>query len=370
MEVTLTLHSSSVKRRVASARKIAQDVGFASCILRRWRYNRHARMRSTSIIIAVMTAWGFLESSVVAASAAPESPPSAPTMTPQEVICRDFLQSVSDLWFLLSGISNRAEADAQAVPFRELVRRICLLDEQLSSSSTNSGLPVEVEAEVHEDAATAESAEMLDTLQLRILESFDDVNAEFLSLCRVQCYGSVKLAQAFEEAAETGMFAEDALMSLQGRKPVPSAGETEQELARRQKLEEPDRAVLTVLQQVKDASSAQKAVAALTQIAGRLRLLIPEKVWDNRSFSEGARARARAAYEPISPLLWGIRTELVRIAELPGYDTESFDTFSDALNNVFENIGATHSEWFDDVFDASFRSDLDDALRENTSSTY
>ncbi len=288
-------------------------------------------------------------------------------MSPQEVICRDFLQSVSDLWFLLSGIGNRTEADAQAAPFTELVHRICLLDEQLSASSTDSGLPVEVEAEVHEDAAAAERAEMLDALQLRILESFDDVNAEFLSICRVQCYGSAKLAKAFSDASETGMFSEDSFRILQGFGTSLSDAETERELARRRNLEAPDRAVLSVLQQVKDVASAQGAVATLTQLAGSLRLLVPEKVLDNRSFSEAARARARAAYEPISPLLWGIRTELVRIAALPGYDTESYDTFSDALNNVFENIGATHSEWFDDVFDASFRSDLDEALQENAS---
>lgn len=321
-------------------------------------------MRKSSIIFCCLAAWGLFCSPVAAASA-----DGTPPLTQQEVICRDFLQTVSDLWFLLSGISTRQEADAQAAPFSDLVRRICLLDEQLSSSSTGSGLPVEVEAEVHEDAATAETAEMLDTLQLRILESFDDVNAEFLSLCRVQCYGSAKLAKAFTEAAETGMFSEEAVQSLQGQQAPPSAAETERELARRHNLEAPDRAVLHVLQQVKDASSAQHAVNALTQLAGRLRLLVPEKVLDNRSLPESARARAVAAYEPISPLLWGIRTELVRIAALPGYDTESYDTFSEALNNVFENIGATHNEWFDDVFDASFRSDIDDALQENATSS-
>lgn len=323
-------------------------------------------MRNPSFIVCCLAAWGFLGSPVAAADA----PASVEAMTPQEIICRDFLQSVSDLWFLLSGIGNRAEADAQAAPFTELVHRICLLDEQLSASSTASGLPVEVEAEVHEDAEIAEKAERLDALQLRILESFDDINAEFLSLCRVQCYGSAKLVKAFTEAAETGMFAEDSLLTLQGQGDSPTDKETEAELARRRNLEAPDRAVLTVLQQVKDASSAQRAVAALTQLAGNLRQLVPEKVLDNRSFSDAARARARAAYEPISPLLWGIRTELVRIAALPGYDTESYDSFSDALNAVFENIGATHSEWFDDVFDASFRSDLDEALQENAPSSY
>lgn len=325
-------------------------------------------MRNPSVIVCGLAAWGLFGTPVAAVSVAPAPPAASAPLSPQEVICRDFLQSVSDLWFLLSGISNRKDADAQAAPFSELVRRICLLDEQLSSAPTNSGLPVEVEAEVHEDAATAEAAEMLDTLQLRILESFEDVNAEFLSLCRVQCYGSDKLAKAFTEAAETGMFAEEALTSLQGQGARASVAETEKELARRQHLEAPDRALLTVLQQVKDAPSAQLAVAALTQLAGRLRLLIPEKSLDNRSFSESARKRVCATYEPISPLLWGIRTELVRIAALPGYDTESYDTFSDALNTVFENISATHSEWFDDVFDASFRSDLDEALQENSTS--
>lgn len=327
-------------------------------------------MRNPFVIVGCLAAWGFLGSPVAAASAVSAAAATTPAMTQQEMICRDFLQSVSDLWFLLSGIGSRAEADAQAAPFTELVHRICLLDEQLSASSTDSGLPVEVEAEVHEDAETAEKAERLDALQLRILESFDDVNTEFLSLCRVQCYDSAKLAKAFTDAAETGMFSEEALLTLQGQASSPSAAETEKELARRRNLEAPDRAVLTVLQQVKDAPSAQRAVAALTQLAGSLRLLVPEKVLDNRSFSDAARARASAAYEPISPLLWGIRTELVRIAALPGYDTESYDTFSDALNTVFENIGATHSEWFDDVFDASFRSDLDEALQENAPSSH
>lgn len=285
--------------------------------------------------------------------------------TPQERICRDFLRSVSELWFVLSGIGSREDADAAAPRFAELVRNICLLDEQLSLSSTNTGLPVEVEAEVHESEAAAKAADMIEALQLRILESFDDVNAEFLSLCRVQCYGSEKLQTAFLESAATGMFAEDAVAMLEGACTPLNAMETEQELARLQRLAEPDRAVLDVLQQVKDVASAEKAAASLAQIAQRLHNLVPEKSLDNRSFAEQYAGKVRAAVAPLSPLLWGIRTELVRIAALPGYDSESYDRFSDELNNVFDGLDATHSSWFDDVFDASFRSDLDDAIQEN-----
>lgn len=318
-------------------------------------------MWNPSIIICCLAAWGLAVSPVAAAD---DAPAAAATMTPQEVICRDFLQSVSDMWFLLAGINNRAEADAQTEPFRDLVRRICLLDEQLSSSSTASGLPAEVEAEVHGDAAVAETASTLDALQLRILESFDDVNAEFLSLCRVRCYGSTSLAKAFAEAAETGMFSEDSVALLQPAR-RPAAEESETELARLKRLEEPDRAMLRVLEQVKDAASAQKAVAALKQISKRFETLRPAEETQGTAFAEASRAKVRQVSERISPLLWGIRTELVRIAALPGYDSESYDTFSDALNTVFDELGATHRTWFDDVFDASFRTDIDDALMEN-----
>lgn len=285
--------------------------------------------------------------------------------TQQERIYREFLQTTTDMWFLLSGIGNGEEAGTAAPRFTELVNRICTLDEQLSHASTESGLPAEVEAEVHEDAETAAVAGALETLQVRILEAFDDVNAEFLSLCRVHCYDSSALIAAFAAAADTGMFSEEALAMLSPQAVPMSDMESEEELARLRSLEEPDRAVLSVLQQVKDAASAEKAAAALAQISRRLHNLAPQQPLGNRSFAERYRAGIRAAFEPLSPLLWGIRTELVRIAALPGYDTEPYDSFSEALNSVYEDLDATHSTYFQDVFDASFRADLDDALQEN-----
>ncbi|MCQ2364727.1 MAG: hypothetical protein MJ051_04145 [Akkermansia sp.] len=285
--------------------------------------------------------------------------------TPQEHIYREFLQATTDMWFLLSGVSNREDACAAAPRFTELVNRICTLDEQLSHASTESGLPAEVEAEVHEDAETAAVAGALETLQVRILEAFEDVNAEFLSLCRVHCYSSAELATAFVAATDTGMFSEEALAQLSTNETPMSDMESEEELARLRSLEEPDRAVLSVLQQVKDAASAEKAAEALASLSRRLHNLAPQHPVDHRSFAERYRAGIRAAFEPLSPLLWGIRTELVRIAALPGYDTEPYDAFSDALNSVYEDLDAAHSSYFNDVFDASFRADLDDALQEN-----
>lgn len=320
-------------------------------------------MRKHWFSIGILAAWGLCSSVAAHAATVPATPQK------QEIIYRDFLQSVSDLWFLLSGISNRADADAQTPAFTDLVHRICLLDEQVSAASTNSGLPMEVEAEVHEDAASAETAELLETLQLRILESFEDVNGEFLSLCRVRCYGSAKLRKAFEEASDTGMFSEEALLILKHEKRRLSEQETERELMRMKRLVEPDRAVLRVLEQVKDVASAQKAVASLNKLSRRLQSLIPEHAEEDTMLAESAKTKEHEVYEPLSPLLWGIRTELVRIAALPGYDGEPYDGFSEALNMVFSDLDATHRRYFDDIFDASFRQDLNNALQENAPSS-
>lgn len=320
-------------------------------------------MRKLWIIIGCLLTPGLAAPAPasVDASAAAE----ARSLTQQESIYRDFLQASSDLWFLLSGINNEAEADAAAPRFTELVHRICLLDEQLSAASTETGLTTEVQAEVQEDAEAAAVAGMLDTLQLRILEAFDDVNAEFLSLSRVHCYGSAALKNAFVESAETGMFSEEALSFLSDDGAPMSEMQSEEELERLQRLEEPDRAVLSALQQVKDAASAKNATETLVQLSRKLHNLIPEQQYLRCTYAERYAAHARKVFDSLSPLLWGIRSELVRIAALPGYDSESYDAFSDALNSVYEDLDATHHVYFDDVFDASFRSDLDDAMQEN-----
>lgn len=86
-------------------------------------------------------------------------------------------------------------------------------------------------------------------------------------------------------------------------------------------------------------------------------------------FADERAESVRAAIEPLRQALWGIRNEIVRLAALPGYSEAKFDEFSEQLDKVYDALEATHSLWFEDVFDASFRSDLEDAYRENIKNT-
>jgi hypothetical protein len=89
----------------------------------------------------------------------------------------------------------------------------------------------------------------------------------------------------------------------------------------------------------------------------------------NRDFAPRNQSVAREVLAPIEPILWAIRSEIVRIAALPGYEAETYDAFSDALDRVFECLAATHCNIFDSIFDSSFRCDLDNALQENAVSS-
>lgn len=272
---------------------------------------------------------------------------------------REFLQATSDLWFLLSGIRDKEDADRAAAPFSDLVRRIFALDDRFSQLSTVDMLP---------ELQEGDCAGQLDKIQVQILDSFENLNGEFNGLCRVRCYGSKALTAAFQEAVSSGMFTEDDMVLLQDIKPPMNEEETAAELCRLKNLEAPDRAVLDVLEHVTDPGSASKAVPELTTLSRRLMELQPEPSLSNRSFAESSSVSESAAYAPIEPLLWGIRNELVRIAALPGYETEPYDDFSAALESVFEGLGRTHCACFDNVFDACFRDDMDEAVQSKFSS--
>ena len=268
---------------------------------------------------------------------------------------QEFLQTASEMWMLLSGVSSRQDADAAAARFSELVRITFELDNRLSS------LPL--------IAPEAECVGMMDSVQLRILETMDDLHVEFLSICRARCYGSEPLVKAFEQAIELGMFAEEDRELLESPGAPLSAEEALAEIARLNRLEAPDREVLHVLEQVQDEEEASKAAVKLTSISLQLKPLIPAEDMEHREFAPEAAAAAQAVLAPLEPILWAIRSEIVRIAALPGYEAETYDDFSVALDLVFESLGATHTNLFDSVFDASFRTDLDNALRENSISS-
>ena len=283
-----------------------------------------------------------------------------------ERVGQEFLKTTSDMWFLLSGIGDKETADAAAPRFLELVQRVTELDELLSRLPMVSAEPVEESA----DSDEVHVVGMMDGVHLRILEAFEDLNTEFLGLCRVRCYGSERLRVAFQQAVASGMFSESDAELLSAPSLPLDEEETRRELVRLKRLAEPDRILLAVLEKVQDAESAHEAALRLSELSERLGMLQPESCVVDREFSDASSEPVREVLEPLEPLLWGIRSEIVRIAALPGYDSAPFDSFSDALDLVFERLGETHNACFESVFDASFRSDLDEAMHENATSSY
>lgn len=281
--------------------------------------------------------------------------PASGELTEAQQLGQQFLKTASEMWFLLSGISSREEADQAAPRFLQLVRETFELDNQLSALPMSSNV--------------AECVGMMDGVQLRILETMDDLHVEFLSLCRAHCYDSDLLSNAFAEAVQLGMFAEADIEMLEEPGEPFTEEETRLEIVRLKRLLEPDRAVLLVLTDVQNERSAADAALKLVLLTQRFKTLLPEAQLNNRYFSPASMGAAQEVLAPIEPILWAIRSEIVRIAALPGYEAETYDDFSNALDNVFECLAATHQTLFDAVFDASFRTDLDNALRENTIST-
>lgn len=267
----------------------------------------------------------------------------------------EFLQTASEMWMMLSGVSSKQDADRVAGRFSELVKRTFELDNRLSS------LPLV--------SPEAECVGMMDSVQLRILETMDDLHVEFLSICRAHCYGSERLTLAFEQAIELGMFAEEDRELLQEPGEPLSESESMAEIVRLDRLEQPDREVLDVLVTVQDEQAASKAAVKLTSLSLLFKTLMPAQDVDNRGFAPTSAEAAREVQAQLEPILWSIRSEIVRIAALPGYEAETYDDFSVALDLVFESLDATHAQLFDSVFDASFRTDLDNALRENSISS-
>ena len=263
---------------------------------------------------------------------------------------RELICLCNDMWLLLSSVSNRKTADSAAPELRTMLERMVLLSDRLCSEG---GQDLELLNEMHE----------------QLEESLEELTSEFNSLCEARCFGSDKLITEFRFAVEVGMFTDECIALLDPPKPVLTDAETRAEFQRFKRLVEPDQAVLDTLKGVQDSSSAGSAAVQLCALSSTLNQLVPDKALAERNFSPENHVSARRAYRPIEPLLWGIRTEIVRIASLPGYHKKEFDLFSDALETVFRSLAETHYHFFDEVFDESFHSDLDEALQENSSTT-
>ncbi len=293
----------------------------------------------------------------VVAAAAPSSPAAAEGQgtAVEEALAkkdpvdayRDLLLATNELWFLLSGIRDKADADKAAVRFGELVQKVSKMDDDLVLMGDEP-----------------QQQESLDQLRYQIMDAYCSVDSEFGGLCRVRCYGSQELVDAFQSAVAGGMFDADDLPLIEIHRPF-SREEARAELARIKKLAVPDKALLEHLRLVTDSGTARQVAPELAREVEKLRQLQPDGKLAKRNFADRNAPAVRAACEPVEGLLWGIRSEIVRIAGIPGYSDEPFDTFSDTLDAVYEVLGETHSEWFNEVFDDSFRMDLDEAYREN-----
>lgn len=262
------------------------------------------------------------------------------------------LSITNEMWFLLSGVVDKKTADAAAHRFAELAEASSRMSDQL-----------------FDDDSQALDVEALDQDTYRIAEAYEDLSYEFDSLCQARCYNSPKLTQAFLQAMKNGVFSDDCAEYLLETPRTLNENEARAEISRLKNLETPDRELLRILTKVQDSHSADEAAPALSDLTKKLRRLLPENRLRPTNFHENDKSALRTACGKLEPILWHIRSEIVRIVSLPGYDEDRFDSFSDALDSAFESLGDTHAECFDDIFDASFRADLDDALHESITSS-
>ncbi len=261
------------------------------------------------------------------------------------------LRVTNEMWLLLSGVVNRETAEKAAAPFVKLAKESASLSDKMFDGD-----------------ARALDVEALDRNAYRIAESYDELCQEFSSLCHSRCYGSPQLMQAFLQAMDLGVFSDEERENLNTSTRMLSEQEAVAELQRLARMGSEDSELLTLLTRVKDADTAKKVAPQLTTLAQRAMSGCPTLRLTTDNFPSPCHGQLLSVCRALEPLLWRIRTEIVRIVGLPGYDSEQFDVFSDALDSVYESLSKTHSECFDEVFDASFRTDLDDALHEGLSS--
>lgn len=258
------------------------------------------------------------------------------------------LSVTNEMWFLLTGVVDKGTADAASARFAKLAEKSSELSDKL-----------------FDEDAQAQDVEALDQNTYRIAEAYEDLSYEFESLCRARCYGSDKLVAAFVSAMRLGVFSDEHEDFLQTSSVLLSERSAIDEIKRLRGLIKPDNQLLLILARVHDPASADAVTIELCDLAEHFRELRPKVKLRVSNFPEKNHPALHEVCSQLEPLLWKIRSEIVRVVALPGYDHEQFDTFSDALDLVFENLSDAHSVCFEDVFDASFRSDLDDALHES-----
>lgn len=263
------------------------------------------------------------------------------------------LRVTNEMWLLLSGVMNKETADRAAEKFSRLVEQSAELSNAMFDADAQA---LDVEALDNEDT-------------YRIAEAYEELSSEFTSLCRARCYGSAGLTRAFTKAIREGIFSDEDEVYLHTTTLVLTSSAAVIEIRRLRALRKPDDQLLSLLVMVKDAPTATRIAPQLHRLAKKMSDAQPELRLCAFNFPDNQREELLGVCRELETVLWKIRNEIVRIVGLPGYDSEQFDTFSDALDDVYESLSCTHAECFDDVFDASFRTDLDDALHEGVGLT-
>ncbi len=256
------------------------------------------------------------------------------------------LSVTNEIWRLLCGVVNKETADQAASRFGQLVKRSWQLSETMFGSE-------------------AQDVESLNAQTYRIAEVYEEASYEFESLCKSQCYGSTALVNEFLKAMELGVFGDEEREKLQLTHVLLSPADAQREIDRLRRMESVDGELLDQLGRVQDAKSAEAVSPFIIVLAERMNKVRPAHRFGRTNIPESARPDFLRVCEELEPILWKIRNEIVRIVALDGYDREPFDSFSEALDSVYESLSLTHGECFDNVFDSSFRMDLDDALHGN-----
>ena len=253
--------------------------------------------------------------------------------TPEPIgTAQQLMQTMLDLWGCLCEVRDRKTADQSAERISELTRRATELDGRLSTFEV--------------DLDDEQLVEQIERVGSNIASCIEIIHDEFYGICRARCYGSSKLQEVFRRISKTGLFAGNDLPPLSGNTdPLTEQAQT-REVRRLGRLKAPEEA----------------AVKTLELLPARYRDLLPDEEMSARLLLSPPGARLEAAARPLTRLLWGIRNEVVRIAGLPGYDGEKYNNFSDAMDAVYSVLVQAHCNWADEVFDATFASDLSEAL--------
>ncbi len=246
---------------------------------------------------------------------------------------------------LLQGIKDKATADAAAPGLLEETEKL--------NEVTRTLAALDFEGLSYDEEAYME-------LVPQIFAASEDVNEEFARLEKADWYGSEALKHAVEEANAPVFSDEEASRDEPSRPLTPE--QEEAELERMRALVALDGELLATLKNISSATTASAAVPALRAYVAKLEKRKPDPETVDGYFEDADAPGVVGAFRPVRDKLELIRTELLRIVGLDGFQTKAFDPFNDAMDDVFRLLEETHDFWYGDIFDENFEDAVFDTL--------